>query len=215
MEIIPAINCANLSCFRKRTAEAAKFIPKKGWIHVDISRSPFTPGNSVICVQTLKKFSKSVRFEGHLMAKWNRMSFLAYLRMPFDRIFIHSSQFRRKEDELRWALAEAKKHKKEIGLVYVAGEKAEKPEKGIQHVLVLAVRPGKSGQKFRPSAIKTIRFLKKNSPDVTITADGGIRPASLRGIFQAGASRVVSGSFIWDSKNHAEAFDSFRDASLR
>ena len=89
--------------------------------------------------------------------------------------------------------------------------KVEPLPEGIKHVLVLAVKPGKSGQAFNPKALQTIRFLKKKLPNVTITVDGGVTPVNAKKIFKAGANAVTSGSYIWDSDNPIHAYNELRN----
>lgn len=212
-------------------------------VHIDIGRPPFTPQRNAVCVKTLKEYavretkarsspSTELRagqtkvqprllFEAHLMMPWNRRSFLAYLRMPFERVYVHwdeilRSASRRTQDdsELSWAQEQAKRYKKELGMVFEVQPsriKVEPLPEGIKHVLVLAVKPGKSGQAFNPKALQTIRFLKKKLPNVTITVDGGVTPVNAKKIFKAGANAVTSGSYIWDSDNPIHAYNELRN----
>ncbi len=228
MEVHPVINCATIACFRKRANTAAKFLKKGDWIHVDIGKKPFTPKNNAVCVKTLKRYAAqqtkvrpsqtkvkpsvqhSLNFEAHLMSEWNRRSFLAYLRMPFERIYIHQTK------DLLWALEQAKKYGKELGVVVEAWKnEARLPQTEAKLpfscILVLAVKPGDSGQTFNPSALKTISFLKKKFGNVTITVDGGITPTTLRVISKVGASATTSGSYIWKSENPSMAYKTLRN----
>lgn len=205
----------SIACFRERASILAGFVKKHSFVHVDIEKKPFVSRTTSVCARTLRALSSRIDFAGHLMSTWNRNSFRAYLRMPFKLLFLHASQVH--GDELAWACVQSRVQKKKLGLVIVAGEsvrvlsRALNTFQDIKQVLVLAVHPGPSGQRFHSSALRTISFLKKNHPRVTITVDGGIEPALLRKIAKAGAHAVTSGSYIWSNKNPAQAYTTLRN----
>lgn len=215
MIVHPVINCTSIACFRKRAFVLASFVKKHSCIHVDIGKKPFVSRSTSVCARTLRALSSRIDFAGHLMSTWNRNSFRAYLRMPFKLLFLHASEVH--GDELAWACAQSRAQKKKLGLVIVVGESVHALSRvlnvfqDIKQVLVLSVHPGSSGQRFHSSALRTISFLKKNHPRVTITVDGGIKPALLRKVARAGAHAITSGSYIWSNKNPAHAYSTLQD----
>jgi GxxExxY protein len=80
-------------------------------------------------------------------------------------------------------------------------------------VQVLAVSPGKSGQKFDKRVLEKIRFLKKNYPDVIIEVDGGINLETAKLCKEAGAGILVAGNYIWGSKNPQGAYEELQIAT--
>ena len=73
-------------------------------------------------------------------------------------------------------------------------------------ILVMSVEPGKGGQKFIESSIKKIEKLnearKRLNPNVQIYVDGGVNNETAKLCFQAGADKVVAGSYIFKSKDY-------------
>ncbi len=76
-------------------------------------------------------------------------------------------------------------------------------------ILINSVEPGKSGQKFlfetfdRVIELKTL--IKKYNPKTKISVDGGIVPEIAKKLFESGVDIIVSGSFVFNSKNRVEA----------
>lgn len=79
----------------------------------------------------------------------------------------------------------------------------------IHQVLVMTVVPGKGGQKLIPETLHKIEDLKQyiinNNLEIDLEADGGINCETVEAVRNAGCDRLVSGSYITDSENYAEA----------
>ena len=69
----------------------------------------------------------------------------------------------------------------------------------VDMVLVLCVKVGKGGQEFNKSAIKKIKTLRSEYPDILIEADGGINDKSAPAVVRAGADILVSGHYIYSN----------------
>ena len=85
-------------------------------------------------------------------------------------------------------------------------EKLFEYEKLAAGFLILAVTPGKVGQKFKEDQLEKIRTLRQRFPDAKIEADGGVSVDNAKAIKDAGANILVSASAIWGSKNPKEAY---------
>lgn len=75
----------------------------------------------------------------------------------------------------------------------------------IEEVLVMGVKPGKSGQIFKPETLKTIRTLRKH-PKVKIGVDGGINLKNSKAILKAGADRLNAAGAIFLAKDPSLAY---------
>jgi ribulose-phosphate 3-epimerase len=65
--------------------------------------------------------------------------------------------------------------------------------------LVMSVEPGFGGQKFIPSALDKLRWLRKHVPQATLlSVDGGIEHETVAETSAAGATVFVVGSAIFD-----------------
>lgn len=71
--------------------------------------------------------------------------------------------------------------------------------KYVDMVVVLCVKVGKGGQEFNKSAIKKIKTLRSEYPDILIEADGGINDKSAPAVVRAGADILVSGHYIYSN----------------
>ena len=66
-------------------------------------------------------------------------------------------------------------------------------------VLLLGVDPGFNASPFHEETIERVRRLHDKFPHIPITVDGGIRPGIAKRLAAAGAIRLASGSFIFNS----------------
>ncbi len=76
-------------------------------------------------------------------------------------------------------------------------------------VLVMGVEPGKSGQQLMPEMIDRVReidlFRQENNLRFKIEFDGGVKPENAKQLIDAGVDILVSGSYVYNSKNRNEA----------
>ena len=67
-------------------------------------------------------------------------------------------------------------------------------------VLLMTVNPGFGGQKYIPYCTDKIRALRETAdrmnPGLSIQVDGGINPATVRTVLEAGADNLVAGSAV-------------------
>jgi len=82
-------------------------------------------------------------------------------------------------------------------------------------VLVMSVEPGFGGQKFIPSALDKLRWLKARlGPTQLLSVDGGIGPSTVAETARAGANTFVVGSAIFDTSDYKTAIqDLTREAA--
>jgi ribulose-phosphate 3-epimerase len=82
----------------------------------------------------------------------------------------------------------------------------------VDHVLVMSVVPGFSGQKFMPEALPKAREVKKRlRPDQRLEMDGGIGPDTIRAAADAGVDWFVVASAIFNRPDRAAAIRELRE----
>jgi ribulose-phosphate 3-epimerase len=82
----------------------------------------------------------------------------------------------------------------------------------VDHVLVMSVVPGFSGQKFMPEALPKVREIKKRlRPDQRLEIDGGIGPETIRSSAGAGVDWFVVASAIFNRPDRAAAIRELRE----
>ncbi len=202
MQIHVGINAKNRNSFLKQLESAKEFLPPKTWLHIDVSDPKFSSIKSYFSATDLKKYSPRFNFEAHLMVPDKKIS--EYFKKPLKKIFVHISVIK------DWALfiKEAKKSKISLGAAIGINEEKYKNKipKSIKSIMVLAVTPGPSGQKFGKKSLELISFLRKKYPHATISIDGGITPQVAKEVKRAGADVIISTSYIWNSKNPLKAY---------
>jgi ribulose-phosphate 3-epimerase len=78
-------------------------------------------------------------------------------------------------------------------------------------VLVMSVEPGFGGQKFLPSALDKLRWLRERAPSGTLLSiDGGIGPETIGPCAQAGAEIFAVGSAVFEANDYGEAIERLR-----
>ncbi len=213
MEIIPAINChaKDNGCVKEKLEAASGFLKNGDWLHLDIADGRFT-------------FNKT----------WNDPTFWANLRPKF-KLEVHFMVENPEKYLSDWLAAGAERfiiHKETISentarsIVNFLGNKrrgvmlASEPHtttaelwpylKHFSSFQVLAVNPGLAGQKFLPTVLRKIKFLRNFAPSAKIEVDGGINLETGKLAAAAGANVFVSASYIFGSANPKKAYENLK-----
>ncbi|MDI6734259.1 MAG: ribulose-phosphate 3-epimerase [Patescibacteria group bacterium] len=209
MKIIPAINCKDFKCVKERFLIAQSFLPKNGWIQIDVGDGKFTKAktwNNPTQLKNLQPTTYNQRFniEIHLMAENPEKHIKKWLEARADRVIFHLEAIKNNLQPTVYDLQQ-----KKIGI-------AIKPETDIECILpllnkikfvqLLAVKPGFSGQRFDKRILRKIKIIKKKYPKVTVEIDGGINEKIAQTVKKAGADIAVAGSYIFESKNPKESY---------
>ena len=81
----------------------------------------------------------------------------------------------------------------------------------VDHVLIMSVVPGFSGQKFMPEVLPKCETIKQRlRPEQRLEIDGGINPQTIRSALDAGVDWFVVASAIFDQTDRAAAIASLR-----
>ena len=202
MTVSVGINAKNKKDFIAQLLRARKNLPKGTSLHIDVSDRGFSNIKSYFDVGELKKYSGYFKFEAHLMVP--RESLFKYFKKPLKKAWVHISEIKNWES----ILAKAKKSKISLGVAIGINELKYKDgiPKNIGSILVLAVKPGPSGQKFGKKSLNLISFLSKKYPYAKIYVDGGITLKTAERVKGLGVRNVVSTSYIWGAKNPANQY---------
>ena len=194
IEVIPAINAETWE-------EAVKKIriiePFTDWIHIDVADGTFTPNILWHNPLDLVGFETKCKIEIHLMEDRPEDRVEAWLLKPVKRLIVHYEV----THDLDFILAECHKEKIEVGLSVASHTSwtCLKPfADKVDLLQILAVSAGKGGQDFELHNLSKIKHLRAFAPKNIIEVDGGITPQVGDECIRAGASILVSASYIFD-----------------
>ncbi len=208
VDIIPAINCLDWQCVQPKVRAAERFAE---WIHLDVADGSFTFNKTWRDPLAWRELGTSLKLEVHLMVEHPEKFAEDWLRAGAHRIIFH---------------VEALEHNAvheilEIGKSYGAHVMlASNPETKLEELVsyfkqfsefqALAVHPGFAGQKFLPLVLQKVKALREKLPHATIEIDGGITAEIAKAARIAGASIIVSASYIWSSADPKKAYESLK-----
>jgi ribulose-phosphate 3-epimerase len=78
----------------------------------------------------------------------------------------------------------------------------------IDHILIMSVNPGRSGQKFMPEVLPKISYFQGKVAEIIV--DGGINDQTSKLAIDAGATVLVSGAYIFRHANPAQAISDLK-----
>jgi len=199
VKLSPSILSANFANLQKDLDET------KGTglelLHIDVMDGIFVPNISfAFKVISDIRDKNDYFFDTHLMIEEPIRYIEDFKKAGSDRITVHYEACK----DLRGTLAAIKKAGIEVGLT-------SKPETDpkelleyfdqIDLILVMSVRPGFGGQKFKEETKETMalyrEYIDKNNLDIKIQVDGGIKTDNVREVLDLGVDEIVSGSDIF------------------
>lgn len=208
MEIIPAINCHrdDIGCVKATLEVAFSFLKKDGWVHLDVTDGIFTFNKTWGDRKGWANMRVSFNTEVHLMVEHPENYAQPWVAAGAKRLIVHVETITPEslKEILKFAGARAE---------VMISSNPETPIENLERYMdtvsafqVLAVNPGLAGQKFLPTVLDKIRFLRKNSPDAKIEVDGGINLETGKLAVVAGADILVAASYIFGSDNPKKSY---------
>lgn len=188
------------------------------FMHCDVMDGKFVEKSLLLPSVVAKlKANTILPLDVHLMTINNLKLFEEYILAGADYLTIHYEIFD-DENQLVKTLNYIKSKNVKCGVSIKPNTSVEKLEstlKFVDLVLIMSVEPGKGGQTFLENSYQKVASLKemilKQNLNVLISVDGGVNSQISKILKQNGADIVVSGSYVFKSKNRIEAINNLKN----
>ncbi len=192
IEVIPGINEKD---FEEIAHKVELVVPYVDWAHIDVSDNTLTTTQTSLDFHRFLEFSENISLEAHLMVAYPEKLVKPLVDAGFKRLIAHIEA-----NDPRLFLDEAHFESVEVGFAIDASTDLDQIEPFLEEidvVLVMTVEIGPSGQPFLPETVEKIRTIRENFPDLPVAVDGGINEQTGRIALEAGATRLISTSYIF------------------
>lgn len=203
VQIIPAILTDSPLTFKDLVLRLEPYV---GRLHIDIADGEFVPNKTVNGHEDIMQLETALKFDIHLMLKLPELVMKEWMYTHAERFIVHIESAADFEKMINDLHANGKK----IGLAINPETPADNldPYLGdVDFVQFMTVHPGFQGAKFETSVVDKISAFHKKYPDILIMCDGGITPETAPLLVAAGASELVSGSYVIKSGDMEKAIN--------
>lgn len=178
-------------------------------VHIDIIDGKFAPNTTFLdpapfAKYTLPSSGQALLFEVHLMVEEPIQYLKPFAAVGFKRFLGHIEKM---SDQVEF-VAQGELLG-EVGLAIdglTSLDVVKVPYSDLDCVLIMTIKAGESGQVFVPEYLKKVEMLKQVQHDMVIEIDGGINDKTIVEARNAGATRFVANSFIFNSENPQSQF---------
>ncbi len=175
-------------------------------IHLDIMDGEFVP-NTAFTVNEINNFECNIPKHVHIMS-WHPMQFIK------DLINVDSISFHCEVENCEKIIRYIKKKGIKAGLVINPKTPISSLFKYIpmiDRVIIMAVEPGYSAQKYLPNTSNKIKKLRDYCSNIEISIDGGMNETTIKNVKELGADAFVVCSVIAKSNNVKDKIEELKN----
>ncbi|MCX6769566.1 MAG: ribulose-phosphate 3-epimerase [Candidatus Micrarchaeota archaeon] len=202
VEIVPAILVKTKEEFEQRITSVAPYVSR---VQIDIMDGKFVP-NATLPVEEFSPIPKNLLVEYHLMVQ-NPLEYVKRIGKKGAIYELHIESLANPQE----AISEIKRMGGRVALAIspdtpVSAVEPFLPQ--IEHVLVMTVYPGFSGQSYLPAMEEKMRKLRELG--VVVEVDGGIVIGTAKRAAAAGATLIGAASAIFSKPDIKSAIEGLK-----
>ena len=212
--IAPSILSADFS----KLGDEIKAVEDAGadWIHVDVMDGHFVPNITIgpPVIESIRKVT-SLPLDVHLMIENADRYIKSFSDAGADILSVQVEAC----PHLNRTIQIIKENKVRAGAVLNPATPLSSLEEILHEldmVLLMTVNPGFGGQTFIPSMLGKISnlsdIMSNYENDIELQVDGGVKPDNAGDVKESGATVLVAGSAIFNSKDYKKAIKGLREA---
>src|SRR3989344_574568 len=206
IEVIPSILVKTKEELLKKILAVEPHVER---VHLDIADGIFVSNMTIAGFEEIEELDTNLKMEVHLMVSKPENHIVRWLETPADRFIFHIEATTKAQE----VIDAAKETDNAIGIALNPQTPVSKIEPLIDQVdfvHFMTVEPGFYGGEFVESVVEKIKDFHFYYPDKPIEVDGGITPETALKLTEAGATILVAGSYIWDSKDTWKAIEKLK-----
>ena len=206
VEIIPSILVKTKEEFLNKILAVENLTER---VHLDIADGIFVPNMTISGFEEIESIETSLKIEAHLMVSKPENHVIRWLETQVDSLIFHIEATQKATE----VIEKAKEADRRIGVAL----NPETPISAlaafidqIDFVHFMTVEPGFYGGQFVESVLDKMSDFHYFYPDKPISVDGGVNLETAPKLIQAGANTLIVGSYIWNSKDVAQAIEEIK-----
>lgn len=204
-KVLPAVLARTSRQLRRQWHLAGEY---GSMVHLDISDGTLVPGRTVGSA-VLRQLDRRVPVELHCMTTRPDRWLGTMLHLRTQRVILHVEV----GAQLKTYMAFVRSHRFQLSV-------AINPQTPLRRlwpwlsqvdaVQVMGVQPGRFGAPWQRLTIARIRAIHQRRPRLPISCDGGMTPATIPLVRRAGATTVITGSYLQEHEDPDRAWQELR-----
>jgi len=193
IDVIPGILAKEWIPIQERIKLVEPYVE---WVQIDVADNTLVPNTTFLDFPKFLTISRPF-LEAHLMVANPEKYIKPMADAGFKRLIAHVECH-----DPRVFLDQVKYEHVEVGVAIDGPTELDQVEPFLDEVdvvLVMTIEAGFSGQPFLSENLEKIKTIHQNFPDLPIEVDGGINDKTAQLVVEAGATRLVSTSYLYKS----------------